>query len=109
VDGSMRKAHDMWLFTNRNCLVFDEEGKQISEYQAAISCYTLDKNLAQKATEEAVEFHIGKFHKWEHEITKDEMQYLLGLKEEKGLSAKERGILERSMKKYDKALKELSK
>lgn len=73
------QAKSMWLFTNRNCLVFDKDGNQIVKYQAAISCSTLDPEVAFKATEEAEEFHIGKFREWEHEINRDSMRFLLGI------------------------------
>ena len=76
----MKKAKHMWLFTNRNCLVFDEDGEQIVEYQKAISCYALNKKLALQATLEASEFHIGRWREWEHEIPRESMQYLLGLR-----------------------------
>lgn len=75
----MQKAKLMVLFTNRQCLVFDENGEQIPQYQAAISYYSINKKLAKQACEEAVEFHIGAWREWEHEITKKHMMYLLGL------------------------------
>jgi hypothetical protein len=75
----MKKAKQMWLFTNRNCLVFDENGEQITEYQRAITCYTLNKKMAKQACEEASEFHIGQWREWEHPIDKKHMLYLLGL------------------------------
>lgn len=75
----MEKAKMMVLFTNRQCLVFDENGDQIPEYQAAITCYSLDKEIAKKICKEATEFHIGSWREWEHEITRKHMMYLLGL------------------------------
>ena len=75
----VNKAKQMWLFTNRNCLVFDENGEQIPEYQAAITCYSLDRDVAKKVCDEATEFHIGSWREWEHEIPKKHMMYLLGL------------------------------
>ena len=75
----MKKAKQMWLFTNRNCLVFDEEGDQIPEYQRAITCYSLNKKLARQACDEAEEFHIGSWRVWEHTIDRRQMIYLLGL------------------------------
>ena len=73
------KAKEMWLFTNRNCLIFDNEGNQIVEYQRGISCSNLNKEVAYTATVEAESFHIGKFREWVHDITREEMQYLLGV------------------------------
>lgn len=75
----MQKAKQMWLFTNRNCLVFDANGEQIPEYQASITCYTLNKKLAEQACNEAEEFHIGKWESWEHPISREEMKYILGV------------------------------
>jgi hypothetical protein len=75
----VNKAKQMWLFTNRNCLVFDENGEQIPEYQVAITCYSLDRDVAKKVCDEATEFHICSWREWEHEITKKHMMYLLGL------------------------------
>lgn len=73
------KVIEMCLFTNRNCLIFDENGEQITEYQSKVSCSYLDKKIALQATEEAITFRICKFREWEHEISRDEMQYLLGV------------------------------
>lgn len=73
------KANKIYLYTNRNCLVFDTDDAQIPEYQIAMSCYKLDKALARRATEEATRFGIGKFREWMHEISREEMQYLLGV------------------------------
>jgi hypothetical protein len=75
----MDKAFEMWLFTNRNCMIFNEKGEQIPEYQIAVSCYNLEPVLAFQATEEATKFYISKFKEWSHEIRKEEMQYLLGV------------------------------
>lgn len=75
----MQKAESMWLFTNRNCLVFDKDGNQIPEYQCAITCYSIDKALALQACNEASEFHVGSFHEWEHPIDRKHMIYLLGI------------------------------
>ena len=73
------KAKKMFLFTNRNALVFDDGGEQIPEYQAAITCYSLNESIARKAIDEAEEFYIAKFREWCNPITKKEMTYLLGL------------------------------
>ena len=75
------KAKEMWLFTNRQCLVFDKDGIQIPEYQAEITCYSLNKEIAKRVCEEATEFHICSFKEWEHPITKRHMMFLLGLVE----------------------------
>lgn len=75
----MQKAKSMWLFTNRNCLVFDENGEQIVKYQRDISCSHINKKIARQATIEAADFHLGKFREWVHDITREEMQFLLGV------------------------------
>jgi len=69
----------MVLFTNRNCLIFDEAGDQVPELQGSISCSHLDKDIALQATMEATEFHISKRTIWGHKITREEMQWLLGV------------------------------
>jgi len=75
----VQKAKEMILFTNRNCLIFDENGEQITDYQMAISCSHIDPDIARKATEESETFSISKFRQWIQEITREEMQYLLGV------------------------------
>jgi hypothetical protein len=73
------QPYEMHLFTNRNCLIFDKKGEQIPEYQRAISCSSLDKELALKVTNESQKFFIAKWREWEHEIHCEEMQWLLGV------------------------------
>lgn len=74
------KPHKMWLFTNRNCMIFDRDGNQIPEDQNAIDCYHLNKEAALRITLEAEEFRLAQWSKWEHAITRKEMQYLLGIR-----------------------------
>lgn len=73
------KAIKVALFTNRNSMVFGEEGNQIVEYQKAISCYNLNRDLALSLANEAKEFSICKFDEWCHEISREEFLYLLGM------------------------------
>lgn len=73
----------MWLFTNRNCLVFNAEGKQIPYYQRAIFCYGLDPEIAMECTLLAKQFFIAQWRAWAHEIDRKEMQSLLGLRTHK--------------------------
>lgn len=75
----MGKIKAVWLFTNRNALIFDEKGEQIPEAQGAIDCYSIDPAVARQVCNEAREFHIAKWGGWSHEITRKEMLYLLGL------------------------------
>lgn len=73
------KVKEMILFTNRNCLIFNENDEQICEYQSKISCSHIDKKIARRITLESEKFSICKFREWTHEITKEEMQYILGV------------------------------
>jgi len=75
----MTKAKEMHLFTNRNCLIFDDDGKQICEYQSKISCLHIDKKFARKIINESEMFYLSKFREWSHEISREEMEYLLGV------------------------------
>lgn len=75
----MTKAKQMHLFTNRNCLIFGDDDNQICEYQAKISCLHMDKKFARKIINESEIFYISKFREWSHEISRDEMKYLLGV------------------------------
>lgn len=76
----MPRAKSVWLWTNRNVSVFDEHGAQIAEVQAELSCYSLDKVVAQRVIDEADEFYVAKWNGWQHPISKREMEYLLGLR-----------------------------
>jgi hypothetical protein len=74
------RPHSVRLFTNRNCIIFDKDGGQIAEDQNAIDCYQLDKEAALRITLEAEEFYLTAWGRWEHAITREEMQYLLGIR-----------------------------
>lgn len=75
------EANEIYLFTNRNWMVFDAQGNQMPEYQGAINCYGInDAALAERAISEAKLFYVCKWKDWEEEVTKREMQYLLGLR-----------------------------
>lgn len=76
----MNRAHSLWLFTNRNSMVFDCNGQQIVEYQVAIGCYAIAPELALQACSEAEVFVLSRWGEWEQPITRTEMQYLLGLR-----------------------------
>jgi len=76
------RAYSIYLFTNRNCMVFNKSGEQILKYQKNMNCQRLDKDVAKKAIEEAREFYISKYKEWVHDVSKEEMSYLLGLEEE---------------------------
>lgn len=74
------KARTVYLFTNRNCLVFDDKGEQLAWYQRAISCYDLDPELAKEVARDAQEIFLSRWREWSHSITKKEFEYLLGLR-----------------------------
>lgn len=67
------------LFTNRNCIIFNEDGNQDVEAQSAISCYEVTDN-AQQTIDSCEEFYIAKWQEWKHRVTKKEIEYLLGLR-----------------------------
>jgi hypothetical protein len=75
------KPVEIILFTNRNCLIFDEDGNQMCEYQSKISHSHIDKNIARKVISEAKKFSLCKFREWIHEISVDDMKCLLGVHE----------------------------
>lgn len=77
------KAHSVYLFMNRNCMVFDKEGSQLPEYQRGITCYRVDKKIARAVAAEAKEFHISSFREWSRPITRRSFEYLLGLRTRK--------------------------
>ena len=47
-----------FLFTNRNTMVFDDDGEQDSHMQTAISCYSINKKKAQKILDSCNKFYI---------------------------------------------------
>ena len=77
--------HEVWLCTNRNILVFDENGEQVPELQKVLSWDSL-KSWNDKMTEEALTqvieakpiIHITQYGKWYHPINLDEFCCLLG-------------------------------
>ena len=70
---------ELILFTNRNCMGFDENGKQMMQIHNAISYSHVNKGLARLAINTAEHCFLSKFREWKHEISKDEMRCLLGL------------------------------
>ena len=73
------KPTEMHLFTNRNCLIFDEDGNQMCEYQSKISHSHVDKKIARKVIGEVNKFYLCKFKEWIHEISMDDMKCMLGV------------------------------
>jgi len=70
---------ELVLFTNRNCMGFDENGMQLVAIHNAISYSHVNKGLAELAISTAERCFLSKFKEWRHEISKDEMRCLLGL------------------------------
>lgn len=81
----------IYLYTNRNWLVFDLEGAQVPEAQDAVTCYAIDRVRAQQIIDQAEQFYIAKWGKDSMRITRTEMEYMLGLR------SHERDIKERPL------------
>lgn len=62
--------HEVILFTNRNLMVYNGKGLQIPFYQKAVSCYRLNKKIAQEIADKAEFFSIAKWQHWANAITK---------------------------------------
>jgi len=73
------KPFTVYLFTNRNVIVFDDQGQQISELQGKVNCYGLDTQAVMIIANNAQQFRISKFREWAFDITREEFLYLLGL------------------------------
>jgi len=68
------------LYTNRNCMVFDQVGTQVPDAQYAVDCYRILPVVAQYVLDATETFYIAKWGDWSHEISQIEMEYLLGLR-----------------------------
>jgi hypothetical protein len=76
---------EVWLYTNRNVMVFDENGEQVADIQKILSWDSL-KSWNVLATEEALikvieakpDIYISQWGKWGHRINLDEFCCLLG-------------------------------
>jgi hypothetical protein len=71
------------LYTNRAVMVYNTAGHQIPFYQKSLTCYRIDKKLAQEVADKAGKFILAQWRGWTHEITKLEFEYLLGLRTRK--------------------------
>lgn len=65
------------LFTNRNLIVFDEEGNQ-THWQDAVDCYEINESLLTELVCQSARFYLSKWKEWKHEISCKEFEYLLG-------------------------------
>ena len=92
------KAKEVYLFTNRNIIAFDDKGEQISYFQSGVDCYDLDRDIAIEIANNTKKFYIAKWREWRQEISKREFLYLLGLgKEVRRMDEEERkkgGVVE---------------
>jgi len=51
----------VYIFTNRNCLIFNNHGEQMVEYQKKMSCSKLDKETARFVFDNAQEIYVGRW------------------------------------------------
>lgn len=76
---------EIWLYTNRNVMVFDEDGEQVVDIQKILGLDSL-KSWCDKETEGALEkvieakpiIYISQWGNWNHRINIDEFCCLLG-------------------------------
>ena len=76
----MPKPHTFYLFTNRNCMVFDENGEQMPELQACVSCYNVDADHAREVLAQCREFFVAHWGSQRIEVKRRHIEYLLGLR-----------------------------
>ena len=86
----MRKAKrvisSIYLFTNRNVMIFDENGQQIPELQRDIGVGTAKTEKEKKVLLEILNspqryvpaYFISNYSNWVHEITEKEFFMLMG-------------------------------
>jgi len=72
----------VYLFTNRNLLVFDEEGKQIPKVQREINWTVRPPEKERRALKRIIKdkpkIYLCRFREWMGEITIEELCDLLG-------------------------------
>ena len=76
---------EVWLYTNRNIMVFDEDGEQVVDVQKILGWTSL-KSWCDKETEGALVkvieskpiIYISQWGNWNHRINIDEFCCLLG-------------------------------
>ena len=71
----------VYLYTNRNIVVFDESGEQLPDWQSAVDCYQLDQKKALELSKLAQYFYLQQWNTGATiELSRKEFQYLLGLR-----------------------------
>ena len=74
----------VYLFTNRNLLVFDEKGEQVLDIQQAINWETdwsnpeKEREALRKIIEDQPKVYVARWKEWAEEITIEELCSLLG-------------------------------
>jgi len=75
---------EVYLFTNRNIIAFDEKGEQVIDVQSEISWdvdwyrYEDERKALRKIIEDQPKIYIARWRHWAEEITIDEFCSLLG-------------------------------
>jgi len=75
---------EVYLFTNRNVIAFDEKGEQVVDVQKAISwdvdwlVREAEREALKKIIEDQPKVYIAKWRGWVEEITLDELCSILG-------------------------------
>lgn len=76
---------EVWLFTNRNVMVFDEDGEQIVDVQKVLGCNSLEywhdkqtESSLEKVIEAKPMIYISQWGIWNHQININEFCCLLG-------------------------------
>lgn len=76
----MKKYKTMHLFTNRQIMVFDHKGDQVSDMQILVSCCSIaEREHIVDLLDNVDLFYIASWKQWAHPITKQQMAFLLGI------------------------------
>lgn len=85
VEVSAMKIKEVYIFTNRNTVFFDEKGEQIANCQSVISWKKLEsyeeykvKDVLKRVMNDNPVIYIARWQEWRHEITIDEFCSLIG-------------------------------
>ncbi|RLI40745.1 hypothetical protein DRO59_08595 [Candidatus Bathyarchaeota archaeon] len=75
---------EVYLFTNRNVIVFDEKGEQVIDVQREISWdvewykHENEEKALEKIIKDQPKIYLARWRQWAEEITIDEFCSLLG-------------------------------